>query len=395
MGRRNFIRTLLGLGISTTMLPVFSRRGLAELEFDPETEVPRIHGYRHTNHESVIRGAEPPEREPVYEIIPREKWRLVEAADDVRNRVKRRLTDLDPTPLVGVRIPEGMDDFSHRTVVVKHVTEVSTSGGQPRVINSPSYSPTELEEIVKTRFPDEMSGTAGRDTPGAATVDEVPIETETVRLGRNGYYDYEYRSDGVPGGCAIEGDGGGRGTLGAFVFDGDTYNFSYVTAGHVVRYSEEVYQNDRGVSGDHLATVNDYKIRIEQSFDVAVLWGVEISGSWQFAADAPDSYHGPSITGAQSRQGLLDMQGTNKEMYKQGITTGLQSATIYDVYETSYDANHNGKDGDSGGPHWVEKSGDALLSGIHRGPRDVYLDDPVGSHATIMESIEKEYNLTA
>lgn len=392
MDRRNFLRTLVTLGVSSSAVSAFTQAGLADVEFDPETEVPRIHGYRHTNHQEIVEEGARPRREPVYEVISREKWRLVESADDVRERVKRRLSDLDPTPQVSVRVPDGADDLDPRTVVVRHVSESDDRHGRRP---SPKYSPTELADTVKDRFPDEMAGIAGRGTDAAARVEPIPLVTERVEIDRSSlnYYDCDYHSDGVPSGCVIRPDGSGGGTLGVYAFDGDIYSYVYVTAGHVVSGHTDVYQNNRGESGDLLASVFDEKVSTDRDFDVGLLWGTQIGGAWKFAADTCGDYHGPSIEGAQSRTGLLDMEGTNETVKRQGAATKQKQGEVTDVGDTWFETDADEANGDSGGPHWIEKSGDALISGIHQGEVGEILGEEYGSHATIMESIENNYNI--
>lgn len=54
-----------------------------------------VAAYRHTNHEAVANGSEPPTREPLYEWLPFERWAETEcasvAAEAVRDATEKRL----------------------------------------------------------------------------------------------------------------------------------------------------------------------------------------------------------------------------------------------------------------------------------------------------------------
>ncbi|WP_136688608.1 hypothetical protein [Halorhabdus amylolytica] len=68
----------------------------SEITYYPDNDTIRyVAAYHHTNHEEVVNGTAPPDREPIYEFVPAEEWLAVQApyagADAVREQVTSRL----------------------------------------------------------------------------------------------------------------------------------------------------------------------------------------------------------------------------------------------------------------------------------------------------------------
>lgn len=385
--RRNFIKGLLGIGASATAAALFTKDSLAAIDYDAETEVPRIHGYERVNTEEIRNEGASPVYEPIYESIPREKWVEVETAHDARERVAARLSDLEQEPRVAVGWQTSRGK-PRRAIVVEHETERSRDGPRNR---RPEMSFDEFSDQVKELIPDEVHGTAGRGTDAETTVESIPLKIEQVEGAEHQWdYDHEYRSEGVPAGCYIH-NGDSAGTLGPFMFDSHYGEWIFLTAAHVANGSSngKMYQNDP-VSNGHFADVNWTKTKKDGSFDASVLNHLQFGGSWDFAADSWDSYQGPTIEGRQSMSGLKDMEFSGT-IYKQGIATGRSSGTVHNVGSNSFKTDCDEDNGDSGGPYWVEKSsGGALASGIH------YKGTGFGfAYGTIMDVIVDEFNLSS
>lgn len=390
MGRRRFTKTLAGLGVSGAALAKMTKPALAELDYDPEHEVPRLFGYEHTNHDQLGNGDVAPERKSIYYSIPREKWAVVEGAHDARERVSERLRDLPFSAKVGVRTRTS-GQRRRKEVVVEHVSLETPSGEVVR----PKVSFEQFKERVKHALPDTIDGVAGRGTDAATTISDVPIEIEERRITQQLYYDYEYRNYGAPAGCVIRNPGGGAGTLGTLAHDNDIGKNVMVTAAHVLRDDNgndynDVYQNTDGVSGDHLGNVNQDKIIGHGDFDVGVIDDLDISGTYSFAKDSSDSYQGPTIFGSMAKTTLKDYEGDSSySLRKQGARTGRTSGYIDTVYDTDFRTTIHTEKGDSGSPVFRTSSTDrAYVAGIHGGSASGY-----GYH-TIMESVESEFNLT-
>jgi hypothetical protein len=138
--------------------------------------------------------------------------------------------------------------------------------------------------------------------------------------------------------------------------------------------------------------VNTDEVKVVSSgkdYDAGVIFGLDLNGNYKFAADSPDSYHGPDITGTLSRSGVKDLDGTSEPVYKQGCDTGEVTDDYINVSDDMIITRHDDGFGDSGGPYWVERNGDSLMIGIHHGH-----DSTGQSYATIMASIESDFNHT-
>jgi hypothetical protein len=178
---------------------------------------------------------------------------MAEAGSDLRQRIKKRLSDLTPTPRVVMRLADSKTATDRRNIVVEHVTVVAKAKTGQEVLSEPEYSYKELKQIVKSRFSHEMSGVAGRGTDRATVVEGMDVSTEQVVQTPTdiNYYDYEHRD--VPGGCHITVDNGSGGTLGTYAFDGDTYSYVFVTAGHLLdEDGEGVYQETKVIAAIRL-----------------------------------------------------------------------------------------------------------------------------------------------
>ncbi len=386
--RRNFIKALLGLGASATAASLFTKDALAAIDYDPETEVPRIHGYERVNKQAIRDEGSPPEYEPIYEAISREKWVQVEAAHDARRHVEEQLSDLNPEPRVAVgwKTKRGKPE---RAVIVEHEIQRTRNGINKR---HPDIAFDKFSDLIKDRFPEDITGTAGRGTDAETQVESIPLQIERVQGAElQTYYDHEYRTNGVPAGALIHnGTSKGGATVGPYMFDSNYGEWIFVTAAHVSNDSPngKIYQNDP-TGNDYFADVNGGKTKKDGSFDASVLHNLQFGGAWNFAADSANTYQGPMIDGVQSKTGLKDME-FNGTIYKQGIETGRSSGTVHNVGDDGFRNDCNEANGDSGGPYWVEQSsGKTLVSGIHyKGTNGGF------AYGTIMERIVNEFNLS-
>lgn len=379
----------LGLGASATAASLFTKDVLAAIDYDPKTEVPRIHGYERVNKQAIREEGAPPEYEPIYVAIPRDKWVEVEAAHDARRRVAERLSDLTPKPRVAVGW-QTRRGKPQRAVIVEHETKRAKNGSINR---RPAMAFEEFTDIVKDRVSDEITGKAGRGTAAETEVESIPVVTEQVKYTALHYdYDYEYRSNGVPAGSLVH-NGDYHATVGPYMYDVNNAEWIFITAGHVSIESTngKIYQNDP-INDDFFADVNWFKTKKDGGFDASVLHNIQFGGSFEFAANSSDSYQGPTIDGIQSKSGLNDM-GWNDTIYKQGISTGRTSGTVDTVGTDESSTYCSSSEGDSGGPYWVEKSsGGALISGIHtKGPES----GPGKAYGTIMDVIVSEFDLSS
>ena len=147
MGRRRFMKTLSTLGLSTATVHNMSKETLAELTDNPEEEIPRLKAMRHTNHEAVVEGTEPPELEPMYYTIPRDEFVRIEGRYKAAKELDAQLGYPDNIE-VGIRRSSGRGD--DLVISVEHQT-LKRSDGK---IVKPDISLAELEQTL----PDTTSG---------------------------------------------------------------------------------------------------------------------------------------------------------------------------------------------------------------------------------------------
>lgn len=118
---------------------------------------------------------------------------------------------------------------------------------------------------------------------------------------------------------------------------------------------------------------------------------------YMFAGDGgDDDYRDLRVFGAVGEDEIKDNENNSYyDLYKQGITTGVESGSLGEVYDISYDTNAKEDNGDSGGPHYKEEYDPnfgiwkAYIAGIHYAGNGVDL-----SRATMMGEVENRYSLT-
>jgi len=119
LGRRRFLTTLGTFGLSATTLKHITPEVINSLNVDLEEKVPYVAAYRHTNHEEVLKGAKP-EREPVWETVPRDHWTRVETAHDGRDRIHTESNLIAP----------GVTTNDQKVVQVDYTTWIKDDGSE-------------------------------------------------------------------------------------------------------------------------------------------------------------------------------------------------------------------------------------------------------------------------
>lgn len=282
MSRRRFIESLASLGVTGSALTLMSKDTLAETTENPEKEVPRLFGWRHTNHDDVVNKGARPEREPIYYKIPRHKWARVEAAHDAKERVSTILEEeFEKSVPVGVTT-HGSGSNRRKVVEVEYQILESPKGDE---IKSPSVEFSEFKQTIEEKVGTTITGIAGKGTKKETRQAGIPVTVDRTRRVQTYSYDYEYRESGVPAGCLIRRPGGGVCTSGTPVWDNEIGDHVMVTAGHCLENINDIYQNDVDDS-DHFGNVNQDKLKATGDFDAGIIDDLEFGITSGFAGNA-------------------------------------------------------------------------------------------------------------
>lgn len=341
MGKRRFVKSLAGLGLSTDLVRHITQDDLADLTNDPTEEVPRLQRLTHTNHEAVEAGA-PPEREPVFTTIPRDQWVRVESAWDAVQRLQTWIDDNDR-----------LDDFvagMKKTTMghhSRHVVEVSYVESRSSV----DYQ-TVLDELPAT-----VAGQAGAGD-NAEVVEDIPVRVDRITDVRptSEYFDYKYRP--VPGGCKMDPDGSlSPGTTCTPAYDNDEGKYVMLTAGHNVDFTWgiDVYQPDDGSSSNFIGSSDQNGTSYDNcdnlDWDAAEIELDGVDHKYAIAGDESGSDYDYPIYGIVTWDTVKDWTDCDPEIFHQGKTSG-RTKTCVDKARSNktiqYEDPPSG--GDSGGP---------------------------------------------
>ena len=417
MGRRRFLRTLAGVGVSGAALTHLSKDVVADIDLNEE--VPRLGKLRHTNHKAVMQGARP-EREPVYYTISREKWAAVETAHDAASRVNKRLesNDINDGVTAGVTTVTRNQHDQKAVVVTRTVTE--TADGE-------TTTPDASEDDIKRLLPDTVAGTAG-DGKYQQTIEDIPIVLKTERMdqptpadqpgqevtGPGNYYNYRYRP--ACAGSVLHPENLPQSRYGASctpAYNDDAGQYDLVTAGHVADVpdtsGDKMYQPINTDETHKIGTRVDDKTKMEHpfddpypSFDAGVI-SLDVDRKAMLAADTGDNTYWSNhyIIGVTGRDKIVDNENSNFEVHNRAPRTGpgeddMHTGTLGDVYESAdaYDVSIGETErNDSGSPHFTREYDPGLgcwevyMTGVHYAGNGK-------SRATMMSAVESEFNLT-
>lgn len=358
-GRRRFLKTLAGIGMSGQALAYMSQDTLASITSDPKREVPRLKELRHTNHEAVMQKEEPPEREPIYYTIPRDEWAYVEgvqnAAVGMQQHIDNRLNTCGSTAgYVTAATREAVSGHhTRREVVVQHIT-----------INDEAPNPD--FQTVKEKLPGTIDGRA-KGAEASEAVEDIPVTFEQRDMkfldgGADGEYDYDYDPN-TPVGAEIEAYQ--RGTTGTAAYHNGRDEFVMTTVNHICDPNNDgsgqydAYQPDlpsRGggdqgsfIQGDTIGDGSEMSCDSHVlEFDGATLsFGGNVT--YKFAQN-DGSYRNQEVAGTLGWDWIVDNQG--KSQSKQGTATGWSSGSVNCTNPNTkvYLINASSANGDSGGP---------------------------------------------
>jgi|GEM_PF-2762106 len=391
MGKRRFLKTLAGFGVSGTTLNWITKDALAEQTSDLEKEIPYIKAFHRKG---------PENEKPIYGTISREKWIKLEAAMAASNSLSTSLSKKIDTSniVVGVR-QRGRDP----EIIVSYCTQrktVPTDSGTKVVTTTPNISKETLENSVPTTRTGVVQTSAFSES-----VSNIPVvvEEESRIDTYDAKFDAEYSP--VPGGAQFD-----HGTLGvrAQCDDCDGY-WAMLASGHALKdaqfNSDDLQQPKNGrVIGSHDSIEFWREDANENSYDDDITdFGYfepnsDVELTDKLALD-PSGYKSIPVAGIVSWDWVKNNQFSNT-VYKQGEHTGITQGEIVKV-ENDYGqkvfwSQANGKSGDSGGPHYTFIDGDRYFVGINSWGVDVgstSSDDGIRTGGNCAEKIEDKANL--
>lgn len=400
MGRRRFLQTLAGLGVSGAGLNYMSKDALADLTDDPESEVPRLGYLEHTNHDEVEAGTAAPNREPIYYTISRDKWRVVETAHDASARVHELLKSAYGTS--NFRTGVTTVTRGHQRQKAVHVDYVVQRDADGNVVSEPPVP----VDTVRDALPATVTGTAG-DGKFETEVQGIPVIVEKRELEQRGtsggaysgfYYDYNYRP--VPGGAAYKNEAEGSiCTMGTPAYDNERNAYVMVTAGHCMTSSgQDIHQPDTYNQVGN--STSEFLDRDDETFDAGVI-SLSADHTYKFASNNGDNeYSITPIYGTLSWTTIKDNEGDSSYsmMYR-----GAKSGHV-DTYIEKADSNENyfwlendSDGGDSGGPMYHVRfsggDGRAYIGGVVEGSYYSPKDGDIDCSGTYIGKIENRYSL--
>lgn len=415
MSRRRFVQNLQNIGASAAAVPFLTQDALAELDYEPDEEVPRISRFRHTNHEGVKQG-EKPQREPVFYTIPRDKWAVVETAHDAAEKVDSKLESVDNSGLLSV----GVRTFTkgqhpQKTVNIRYSVIEDDDG---RILKRPDISLDELKALV----PDTVSGVVGKDEY-RVEIEDIPtnIMRRSIPAGytpldtagilshgdssggaRSDYhYDYEYRP--IPGGCSVGNiDTDEAGTAATPAYDNQVEEYVLTTVCHLNNGNEgdditqHAWNGQVGLSDKCAFSQNDMDAATIQ---IKTDKHGNYDSKYAFAED-DGTYTLTEIYGVLAWDTIKDNEGNSSyNMQWRGSKSGHTGDTH--IVETNTDkyfwVNQSPEQGDSGGPMYHVKfsggNGRAYISGIVAQGTDGDDDGDADCGGPWMGDVESKFNL--
>ena len=191
MGRRGFIASLASLGVSGQAAATLTSEELKELTENPKRDVPQIKYYKHINHEKVVNGEEPPEREPVYYTIPRDRWVRINTTVNAVKQIGNKYFasggstgTVFPSENIQIGITNRVSDRS-LGVVVQKVEYVDRNGN--KLTGQDGTGPIQPDfQKLKETIPTTTSGTVSYDGK-TETRRSIPVKVQkSVRKEQGG-----------------------------------------------------------------------------------------------------------------------------------------------------------------------------------------------------------------
>lgn len=329
IGRRSFISTLVGLGFS---VGTASQLTIEEVRGAASDEVPIV--YKRTREDPT---------DHTSDIIAKTKYVPADWYNDIRRaQTVHDNGNLQNQPaVVGTTVIPGKQNGSRSVISV----ELSR-----RQANQDEIT---IDE-AKKQIPDSLS--------------DVPIDITVLEGLSLGCYEEDY-GDYPPGGAICHpGGSSGYGTLCAPMYDAEGNSY-FSTCYHLwdSPYEKLLYQHNTDSESEAIGEVVDFSC-----YDDFVVASPR-NGHNPYGYIVED---GPYIGGQYTKDGILDLASTNKEVSKKGVKTchtkgsvrGIGYVAALEGCEDRYDQVKWGTDtfdeGDSGSPTYYDDNNDGVADAL-------------------------------
>lgn len=391
MGKRRFLKTMAGLGVSGAALQYLSRENLANLTDNPDDQVPRLSRVRFKNPKKYTEppiSNSPPEMEPVFYTIPRDRWEYIEgtyaAAERVRSILSNKLPAASSISVgVGPIYSGGNRDLGVKVINLTPGWEIDSSNEPADDMPLGSFNPVSTDKI-RSQVPSSVTGYI---QPGSGKQDstyrreDVSTIVEERTIERQAYFNHHYRP--VPGGCQIwdqESISYNYGTSATPIYSTKLNKHVLLTAGHLYDNKSDISNQPKYnfTKPNKIGEVSQRKVY--NKFDAATIDPNNHTDLiYRLACTRGDDCLSYGIRGYIGEDELRD-NSDNSSYYLnlQGRTTGSSQGTIDFLEDATFGGgndvtriwlNVDSDSGDSGGPHFKlvdEANGiGAYIAGVH------------------------------
>ncbi|WP_162989899.1 chymotrypsin family serine protease [Natronorubrum halophilum] len=373
MGRRRYMNTLAGLGVSGAAIPALSQGVLANVTKNPKEDVPYISHYeaKSIDDSSKI----PSGKKAVFNTISRQEWTQVEAACKVAEKLQ---TKLNKNHQGGMIRPAITTIDNQKEVELVHTTIVRTNPDGEEINIKPNISLKELE----SQFSGKSSATVGKNLDISTETITMPVHvTEEVRH-ETAYYDDQYRP--LVGGCQFEVKG----------YPGSAPACSLATPAYSTRHDEYVMITaghcfaETGGSDDAMQPADNWNDKHQIGYGDDIEFessdgDVQLDGATIRLDNKDVSYElaggGNKVIGGITTWDHVryNLEGDSSATVNlQGRTSGRTNGYVDKIYPSNYAFRNtaNCDTGDSGGTQYEEPYDDGIVSivGVQSWGNDIY-----------------------
>lgn len=310
----------------------------------------------------------PTNRTKIWQKVPYEHWAVRFTACDLRDEIYKQVwSTWGDDSLLSVQMAPMAESPTGFGVEVKYSTRHKQDGG--------TYSPKPSIDEVRRKLPDKGTGTDEQDGH-AFRRENIPIrviKSEEYPVGCTGEGDVcqdpsTNYTDFVPGGITTtNGTDWARCTLAAvFTETEQNYGEGWITSGHAFGVGDKAWHYYGGDTylGKCKKKNDDWLNEIEWAYvqdvnEISYAWIADekASGNWEY-----------DVEGIVTDDQLVNDTDTAAIYHSHGNATCLLKNYLHKTggFGTSfYQAYHDVEAGDSGGPLFKVKNGDAYIAGKH------------------------------